>query len=250
MRSEFSLDGYEALVDGLRDRGYETRGFSDAEPDARHLILRHDIDMSIETAVVLAEREQKIGVRSTYFVLLRSDLYNPFSPRGRTGLERIAELGHALGLHFDAALYAPDRPSLEAACAEECRWLEAFVDRPVEIVSFHRPARALLGDGARIAGRRHAYEPRFFSEMGYCSDSRGGWHRGHPFEHAALSEGRALQLLTHPIWWVALPGESVAQRLDRLSSDEHDRYRRELAAHCEPYREALDRAFDRDEGSS
>ena len=165
-------------------------------------------------------------------------------------LQRILELGHQAGLHFDASLYAGDRDSLEAACAEECGLLEACIGRPVEMVSFHRPAQALLGSESLLAARRHTYEPRFFREMGYCSDSRGDWHRGQPLAHAAVSDGRALQLLTHPIWWVALPGESVAQRLDRLSAEQHDRFRRELALHCEPYREALDLAFDRGEDTS
>jgi hypothetical protein len=243
MRPDFSLDGYEALIRELRGRGYEPRGFLDAEPAERHLILRHDIDLSIDVALTLAEREQAIGVRSTYFVLMRSELYNPLSSRNRRALVQIQELGHAIGLHFDAALYGDDRAELEEACAEECRTLEAWLSRDVEVVSFHRPAQSLLDNASRLAGRRHAYEPRFFREMGYCSDSRGDWHHGHPLEHAAVAEGRALQLLTHPIWWVALPGESVAERLDRLSQTQHDRFRREIAANCEPYREALERTF-------
>ena len=52
-----------------------------------------------------------------------------------------------------------------------------------------------------LADRRNTYESKFFKEIGYCSDSRGGWHHGSPLDHAALGEGRALQLLTHAIWW-------------------------------------------------
>ena len=35
-----------------------------------------------------------------------------------------------------------------------------------------------------------------------------------------------------------------------LLEPQHDRFRRELALHCEPYREALDLAFDRGEDTS
>ena len=239
MREGFSLEGYRELVQALLARGYEVRGYADAEPDRRHLILRHDIDMSIEVALELAEVERELGVSAWYFTLLRSELYNPFSARGRAGLRRLVELGHHVGLHFDAALHPEGREALEAACAEECGLLERCLGRPVEMVSLHRPAKLLLGREERLAGRLHAYQPRFFSEMGYCSDSRGGWHHGHPLEHPAVAEGRALQLLTHPIWWVARAGESVVERLDRLAAESHEAYRRELAAHCEPYREAL-----------
>jgi hypothetical protein len=239
MRGELSLDGYARLVGGLLARGYQVRGYADAEPGARHLILRHDVDMSIEHAVRLAEREVELGVRATYFALMRSELYNPFSGRGRAGLARLLALGHAVGLHFDASLYPPGRAALETACAEECAWLEGCLSRAVEVVSFHRPARSLLDSAGAIAGRLHAYQPRYFRDMGYCSDSRGAFHHGHPFDHPAVAEGRALQLLTHPIWWVAQPGESPVDKLDRLAAERHDAYRRELAANCEPYRAAL-----------
>ncbi len=241
MREDFSLDGYRRLVAALRERGYEVRGYGDAAPDAKHLILRHDIDMSIELAVALAGVERELGVSATYFALVRSELYNPFSGRGREGLRRLLALGHAVGLHFDAALHPDDPDALEEACAEECGLLEACLGRPVEMVSFHRPAASLLGREATIAGRHHAYEPRFFRDMGYCSDSRGDWHHGHPLEHDAVAAGRALQLLTHPIWWVAEPGETEIARLERLAREQDEAYRRELAAQCEPFRATLAR---------
>ena len=84
------------------------------------------------------------------------------------------------------------------------RWREPFSGRddqmrilgslpiwPVTMVSFHRPAPELLGHAAPLGGRAHAYQPRFFSDMGYCSDSRGRWGHGHPLEHPAVAEGRA-----------------------------------------------------------
>lgn len=235
---DFSLEAYAELLGALREQGYAVRGFDAAEPGERHLVLRHDIDMSLDAALRLAEHEHAQGARATYFVLLRTEFYNPFSGAGRTQLEQIRALGHEVGLHFDAALYAPETDALEQACTRECRVLEEILGSAVEIVSFHRPAPALLGSEARLGGRRHTYEPRFFDEMGYCSDSRGGWHHGPPLEHPAVAEGRALQLLTHPIWWIGPPGDSIVGRLDGLARERHARFRQELAAHCEPYRDA------------
>ncbi|MBT3172708.1 MAG: hypothetical protein HN333_14900, partial [Rhodospirillaceae bacterium] len=81
-----------------------------------------------------------------------------------------------------------------------------MLGRSVPMISFHRPAPALQGREGRIAGRMHAYEPRFFREIGYCSDSRGAWRHGHPLDHAAVVKGKALQLLIHPLWWITPPG--------------------------------------------
>ncbi|MHB1218279.1 MAG: polysaccharide deacetylase family protein [Alphaproteobacteria bacterium] len=228
--SEFSIAGYAALVRALIARGYMARGFAEAEPTARHLVLRHDIDMSIEAAVPIAEAEAALGVAATYFVLMRSELYNPFAPSGAAALVRIASLGHEIGLHFDAALYP--EAALEDAAARECAMLETFMERRVRIISFHRPHPSLLGRAGMLAGRRHAYEPRFFRDMGYRSDSRGGWRHGHPLAHEAVAEGRALQLLTHPIWWQDPPAAPI-ERLDALLDTRLDALDRALAAHCD-----------------
>lgn len=228
--SEFSTEGYTALVRALIGRGYTVRSFANAEPGARHLILRHDIDMSLEAAVPIAEAEAALGVSAVYFVLVRSELYNPFAPPGAAALARIGSLGHEIGLHFDAALYT--EVTLEQAAARECDMLETFIDRPVHTISFHRPHAVLLGREGLLAGRRHAYEPRFFRDMGYSSDSRGGWRHGHPLTHAAVSAGRALQLLTHPIWWQDPPASPVA-RLDNLLDTRMQALDHALAAHCD-----------------
>lgn len=231
MTGDFTHAGYRRLIESLLGRGYKVRGFSDAEPDAPHLILRHDIDLSIDAALPIAEIERELGVSATFFVLLRTEFYNPFSGEGLAGLRRLAALGHDIGLHFDAALYDDEPEALDQAAAAECDALEAFLQRPVTMISFHRPARNLLGYEAPLAGRRHAYEPRYFSEMGYCSDSRGGWHHGHPLEHEAVAAGRALQLLTHPEWWSAAP-EHPGDRLARFLGERAAFLERELAGHC------------------
>jgi hypothetical protein len=228
--NEFSAAGYRALIRALLKRGYAVRGFVDADPGARHLILRHDIDMSIEAALPLAEMETSLGVGASYFVLLRSELYSPFAPSGLSALKRIAALGHEIGLHFDAALYP--ETALESAAEHECAILEAMTEGPVRTISFHRPAPSLLGRVGTLAGRRHAYEPRFFRDMGYCSDSRGRWRHGRPLDHPAIAEGRALQLLTHPIWWQGPPAAPPA-RLDALLDARMETLDRTLAAHCD-----------------
>jgi hypothetical protein len=74
--------------------------------------------------------------------------------------------------------------------------------------------------------------------MGYCSDSRGGWHHGEPLVHEAVAAGRALQLLTHPIWWDADAEENPVSRLDRFMAARYDHLEDELARNCRPYAEA------------
>lgn len=230
-----SIEDYRALVAALLDLGYRVCGYDDARPDRRDLILRHDIDMSIDCAVALAEAERAMGVAATYFTLLRTDMYNPWSAAGREGIRSLVALGHDVGLHFDASLYPDDLALLDAACADECDALEQVSGAPVRMVSFHRPAKPLQGLARTIGGRRHAYEPAFFAQMGYSSDSNGAWAHGHPLDHDALKEGRALQLLTHPIWWIG-EGNTAAARLDWYVRQRVSALDQALAANCRAHR--------------
>ena len=240
MTEPFTLEGYEALIAALLARGYVLRGFADARPDERHLILRHDVDQSLEAAVRLARCEAAAGWAATYFVLLRSEMYNPFSPAAAQALAELRALGHAVGLHLDGALYDGELEALEVAVQRECAVLETILEAPVDMISFHRPAPGLVPCDRVLAGRRNTYESQFVEEIGYCSDSRGGWHRGHPLEHPAVAEGRALQLLTHAVWWDGGARESPREKLDRLVKARDQAVRDELAANNAVYRKADD----------
>ena len=63
------------------------------------LILRHDIDLSLDAALRLAELEAAAGARATYFLMTESVFYNLASDEGERTLERLRELGHRVGLH-------------------------------------------------------------------------------------------------------------------------------------------------------
>ena len=225
----FTFDGFAALIAALRAKGYTFADFASADSAQRHLILRHDVDMSLDAAAEMAAFEARNGIAATYFVLVRTEFYNPFSEAGRRALRAIRSAGHHIGLHFDAALHSGHE--IESAAARECELLEAAADAPVNAISFHRPAPGHFAAADRLAGRLSAYGPRFVTAMGYCSDSRGGWHRGDPLESTAVVEGRALQLLTHPIWWHGPPAPPN-ERLKLFLAARSWMLDRELSRHC------------------
>lgn len=237
--ADFTLDGYRALLDSFDEHGYRVRGFVDMDPHRAHLILRHDLDMSVQAARPIAEIEANRGLCAHYFVLMRTEMYNPWSKRSRADLLALADLGHRIGLHFDAALYPDSFVSLDEACRLECDALEQLLGQTVEMVSLHRPAKALLGLDKALGGRPHVYQPRWFEHIGYCSDSRGAWVHGHPLRHAAVDAGRALQLLTHPIWWTGAARPPV-DKLTMFVDSRTRLLRDELAAHCSVFDRAPD----------
>jgi hypothetical protein len=234
-RPDFTCAGYAALLDEFVAREYQATTYSDVDPGQRHLVLRHDLDISIQAARPIADIEAARGMAAHYFVLLRTEMYNPWSHTGRADLRAIADAGHEIGLHFDAALYVDDLDVLDRVCREECDVLEQLMGRAVTSVSFHRPRESLLGLDRPLGGRRHTYQPAFFTAIGYCSDSRGAWHHGHPLDHSAVTNTTALQLLTHPIWWTG-EGPGVQRRLDGFIDHSINRLRDEVASQIETFR--------------
>lgn len=236
---EFSWAGYRALVQSFLSAGYEVRLFDELDPAKSNVVLRHDIDFTLGAAVDIARIEADLGVRAHYYVLLRTEFYSLTGPNDWDKLEELVKLGHNIGLHFDASQYDQDLSALESAAARECNILENILGRDVTSISFHRPAKQLQGLARKFAGRSHAYEPQFFTDIAYVADSRGSFRYGHPLDHAAFTDRRALQLLTHPIWWREA---EVADKMVILSDFLDERARvlqQETIANCIPYADRI-----------
>jgi hypothetical protein len=75
MSCAFDLDHYRELLDAAGEGGYRFATF-DREPQAGDIFLRHDVDLSLEAALSLAELEQERGARATYFLMTESVFYN------------------------------------------------------------------------------------------------------------------------------------------------------------------------------
>lgn len=216
----FCLDDYRALLDELRGLGYRDVGLDEIDPAEPVMFVRHDVDLCLDRAVRIAEAEAELGLAAHYYILVSARLYNPASAESRRAMRRLLDLGHAIGLHFDASLYeGGGADALEQAAEEECAILERLSGAPVTSISFHRPAPELHGRAGLFAGRAHTYDPRFFHEIGYISDSSGGWYRGHPLDHPSVRALTAIQLLTHPVWWHAPSPRAAEEEIDLLRTE-------------------------------
>lgn len=196
----FGDDSFRDLVSGFRGNGYEFRTFDDFEAE-RSVVLRHDIDFSVDLAHAMARTEAELGVRATYFFMLSSNAYNLLSQHNRRLVREIVAMGHVASLHFDPDIHA----DVDAGFVEECAAI-APLTGPVSIVSLHRPGDFLIDNNRALPGARHTYEDRYFRELKYVSDSGGSFSHGHPLETEAFEAGRSIHLLLHPIWWTTGPG--------------------------------------------
>ncbi|HEX7084040.1 MAG TPA: hypothetical protein VF186_07995 [Gaiellaceae bacterium] len=209
MSCDFSLDHYRDLLRAAKAGGHRFAGF-DRPPEAGDLILRHDVDLSLEAAVALAEVEAEEGAWSTWFLMTRSNFYNLRSAAGEAATARLRELGGRVAHH--------------------AVWPHVDLDGRFEpTVAWHNPEPEYMQ--AEIEGAVNVMGAPFFDPDHYRSDSNQHWRHGCPHEQLAAGAFEWLQLLTHPEIWAypgATMGESMRAFLEadkeaRLEHLRHDR---------------------------
>ena len=206
MSCSFDLEHYRELLDAAKAGGYRFARFYE-EPERGDLVLRHDVDLSLHAAVVMAEVEAEAGAQATYLLMTESVFYNLASSEGSAAITRLRELGHAVGLH---AMY----PNV------------ALDERFDPVVSWHNPKPEYMSEP--IAGAVNAYAEPYFSPQTYRSDSNQRWRAGCPHEELRASAFPWLQVLIHPEIWV-YPGETMGQTMRAMVAAEGERRLAQLA---------------------
>ncbi len=198
---EFTYAAYRELIALLKEHQYRFCGYFDHQGSDKRVILRHDIDYSMERAVKLAQVEQDAGVQSTYFALLRTDFYNPASKHVTDMLQQIHDMGHEVGLHFDEVAYqgcsAEELPEL---IRREAKLLGEICEFPIRCFSMHRPNRLTLEKDLQVEGLVNSYGQEFFRDFKYLSDSRRNW-REPVLDIIRSGEYDKLHILTHAFWY-------------------------------------------------
>lgn len=206
MSCGFSLDHYRELLESAQEGGYRWTSFGDA-PKSGDLLLRHDVDLSLDAALEMAELEASVGARATYFLMTQSVFYNLGSSEGRRALNRLRELEHGVGLH---AVW----PNLE------------LDDRFDPVVAWHNPDPDYMTEP--VDGAVNVMQRPFFDPHHYRSDSNQHWLHGCPHDDLRAARFEWLQLLVHPEIWV-YPGGTMAETMEAMLDAERARRRALLA---------------------
>jgi hypothetical protein len=189
----FDLAHYRELLEAAQAGGYRFASF-DAEPETGDILLRHDVDLSLEAALELARLEHAAGARATYFLMTESVFYNLASAQGRETIRELRELGHAVGLH---AVYP--RASRD--------------DRFDAVVAWHNPDPEYVHEP--VSGFVNVMQPPWFTKGRYRSDSNQHWREGCPHEELRAGSFEWLQLLVHPEIW-AYDGETMRETMHAM----------------------------------
>lgn len=202
---EFSPEGYAQLARAVAGAGYRAATFGEVgageKPREKTVLLRHDVDISMDYAREMARLEKELGVRATYFLMLRSPLYNLFSRHGMVAMQEIHDLGHEIALHFDAEFAARDGKDIAQQLDFEIETLGRLAGARIRAFSFHQPTEEAIGLQLAPEGVINTYHRQHMAGFEYLSDSNRDWRKD-PAE--TISGGHAgLQILLHPIWWMA-----------------------------------------------
>jgi len=201
----FDLGHYRELLEAAHAGGYRFAYF-DHEPEAGEVLLRHDVDLSLEAAVEMAEVEADADAVATYFLMKRSEFYNLDAPSGDAAIERLRALGHRVGLHAVWPQVDHD-PRFDA------------------VLAWHNPDPEYMREP--VEGLTNVMtEP--WADV-YRSDSNQHWRQGCPHEELAAGAFERLQLLTHPEIWV-YPGATMRETMLAMLDAERELRIAQLAA--------------------
>jgi hypothetical protein len=208
MSCSFDMTHYAEILETAKAGGYRFTTFG--EPPTRgDIFLRHDIDLSLDAALRMAELEAEHGVQTTYLLMTESVFYNLASTEGAAAIARLRELGHAVGHH---AVH----PNVERD------------DRFDPVVSWHNPQAEYMSGS--IPGAINVYAEPYFDPPTYRSDSNQHWRSGCPHEELRGGGFPWLQILVHPEIWVyegatmgltmrSMLNAEKARRLEQLVDD-------------------------------
>jgi peptidoglycan/xylan/chitin deacetylase (PgdA/CDA1 family) len=233
---DFTIKKYKELISALKDAGYEFVTYAEYCEGLRAdklVVMRHDVDMSVERARRLAEVELEVGVKASYY------FRDKFINENSDDIRYIESLGHEVGYHYEDLVM--EKGDVERAYVRFMRnvcALRELVD--VKTITMHGAPTSRFDSKEmwRVCDYKKLGligEPQFdvdWNDMFYLTDTGRSWNgvsrrdkvaervlawkaKGWVYEKTddvikALKEGRfpnRVMMTTHPQRWVDSWGE-------------------------------------------
>lgn len=205
----FSYSEYKEIMNIIKRSGKQMT-FREAFTKDCFIIMRHDVEFSVERAYNLACLENENHFYAAYFFQISNNSYNLFSQKNINMVKKIHDMGHEIGLHFHLSGLQKEE-DIVSAIKNEMMIINTQFDFKIDSFSFHRPNPTVLGYNIKIPGLINAYQDDFFSfvsdwrtsvpEIKYLSDARHRWNYNLLPDKETLNSNNKIQILTHPYSW-------------------------------------------------
>jgi len=211
----FSVKAYKSIIKTALDNGYvfmTVKEFLEkGSPSEKVFILRHDFDKQPETCDIFINAEREFNVRSTTYVRVANNDYNPFSYVVYPKLKKAEEDGFEIGLHSNFVEYSKitNIPIIDILSSE---WnaLSSFYN--IEGMACHRDINYAYNSLPwveenesllkQIGIKYQAYDKKILDSVLYVNEGLSPhltWRNLTPEE--AIKTGKSICLLTHNHWW-------------------------------------------------
>lgn len=234
----FSYDDYREIIRIIKSTGRYTDYKHALERD-KFVIMRHDVEYSVERAYDLAKVEESMDFTSTFFFQWTNNSYNLLSRRNMDMIRDMHERGQTIGLHY-ALNGLTDMQQARKQIVKEMDMLSEMCGFKIDTFSVHRPSKDILRENIKLPNILNAYQDEFFTfaeevdestpvAVKYLSDANHIWRYGYPDE-ANITGYDKVQILVHPFAWhkkgydnfnnyVALVEEKYAQMIESIDAE-------------------------------
>ena len=179
---DFTLRSYQSLILAFQQAGYQFQTFGELmtnPADGKSVVMRHDVDELAWNALKMAQLENKLGIRATYFFRIVKQSNVP------EVIRQIVGLGHEIGYHYE---------DLSLAEGDEAKAIETF-EKNLDYFRQYYPVRSVCMHGSstsdydnRLLWKDHALadfglvgEPYLsvdFDKVFYLTDTGYAWDGG------------------------------------------------------------------------
>jgi hypothetical protein len=168
-------------------------------PERDFFLIRHDVDISADAALAMAELEHEEGVETTYYFRLHAPYYNLMEPRVVAIVQAIADMGHEVGLHYEPGFFLERGLDPVAGIRRDIETLEHLIGARTRTISQHLPAQGpVLGE--ICPDHPCAYQEALVHDVAYFGDSGFHWREG--CVCTKIDRHRQIHTLIHPHSWV------------------------------------------------
>ena len=222
----FTLDHYKEIIALAKQMGFTFISYEqEFDENRKDVLWRHDVEFSPDVALKMAQIESDQGVQATYFFQLHSHYYNTLAKHYTDVFNKIKDLGHHIGLHFDAHYYdIQTQAELDKYIQLDKKYFEDVMYFHIKVFSFHNTNPFILScEDFKYGGLINVYSSYFKTHYNYCADSTGYW-RYEILDEVILDEKvQHLQVLTHDAMWTDGEILSPRKRVRKSVQDSADR---------------------------